>query len=133
MSDSKRAVSDALDIRFDSDAGDDLTIRGYLRELLTTLWSEGEGFSGKRPFGNSGWSGDLFKPLVQHGFINGVIDSDGYLEDYDSEAGVQFVFALINEALKDPAAPIAATGQPRATSTGTSSTTRSAAGKPPLR
>lgn len=112
MKDNKQAVSDALDIRFDSDAGDDLTIRGYLRELLTTLWSEGEGFSGKRPFGNSGWSSDLFKPLVQHGFIKGVIDSDGYLEDYDSKAGVQFVFALINEALKDPDASIATGATP---------------------
>jgi hypothetical protein len=45
----------ALELRFDSDAGDNITIRDYLRILLETLWEEGEGFSGKRPFGNSGW------------------------------------------------------------------------------
>ena len=27
----------------------------YFASLLHTLWIEGEGFSGKRPFGNSGW------------------------------------------------------------------------------
>ena len=37
----------ALEIRFDSDAGDDITIRDYLHKLLKTLWNEGEGFSGK--------------------------------------------------------------------------------------
>jgi hypothetical protein len=31
------------------------TITGYFRALLTKLFEEEEGFSGKRPFGNSGW------------------------------------------------------------------------------
>jgi len=52
------------------------TIRDYLRELFLTLWDEGEGFSGKRPFGNSGWEYDLYIPLVRHGFIKGTIDKE---------------------------------------------------------
>lgn len=44
------------------------TIRDYLKGLLTNLWTEGEGFSGKRPFGNSGWRHDLYRPLIAAGF-----------------------------------------------------------------
>lgn len=43
------------------------TIKGYLKALLYALWDEGEGFSGKRPFGNSGWEGDLLDPLINQG------------------------------------------------------------------
>lgn len=35
------------------------TVKEYLKKLLETLWEEGEGFSGKRPFGNSGWEVEL--------------------------------------------------------------------------
>lgn len=40
------------------------TVKGYLKALLFTLWDEDEGFSGKRPFGNSGWECDLTEPLI---------------------------------------------------------------------
>jgi len=59
------------------------TIREYLTKLLLTLWNEAEGFSGKRPFGNSGWDGEIATALVKSGFISGSIDEDGYLNDYD--------------------------------------------------
>ena len=57
------------------------TIRGYLVTLLATLWREGEGFSGKRPFGNSSWQCDLYIPMIQAGMIEGTVDEDGYLDD----------------------------------------------------
>jgi hypothetical protein len=63
-----------------NDSGAD-TIRGYLVALLRELWAEGEGFSGKRPFGNSGWKWDLYAALVKAGFVVGTFDEDGYLED----------------------------------------------------
>jgi hypothetical protein len=44
------------------------TVRDYLKGLLQNLWIEGEGFSGKRPFGNSGWEYDLYQPLIAVGF-----------------------------------------------------------------
>lgn len=81
----------ALDVRFDSDAGDDLTVRDYLRTLLTTLWEEGEGFNGKRPFGNSGWEYDLYSPLIAAGFITGTLDEDGGVDDYDKTQAYTFV------------------------------------------
>ena len=43
------------------------TVREYLKMLLERLWEEGEGFSGKRPFGNSGWEYDLYAALEEKG------------------------------------------------------------------
>ncbi len=68
----------ALELRFDSDAGENETIRNYLYALLSTLWQEEERFSGKRPFGNSGWEHDLYRPLALAGYVDG--DSHGYVE-----------------------------------------------------
>jgi hypothetical protein len=69
----------ALDVRFDSDAGKDITIREYFRELLITLWEEKEGFSGKRPFGNSGWEYEVHVALAKAGFVD--------LGEWDEECG----------------------------------------------
>jgi hypothetical protein len=74
------------------------TIRGYLKALLSTLWEEGEGFSGKRPFGNSDWEFELYRALVQAGHINGTIDEYGDLDEVDKAAGNKVIFLAI-EAL----------------------------------
>lgn len=63
------------------------TIRKYLVTLARTCWEEEEGFSGKRPFGNSGWTWDVMGALVSGGFIDGRIDLDGFLDDCDEVAG----------------------------------------------
>lgn len=39
------------------------TVGGYLAKLLITLLREEEGFSGKRPLGNSGWLGVIEEAL----------------------------------------------------------------------
>lgn len=85
----------ALEVRFSSDAGYDLTVREYLRTLLMTMWEEGEGFSGKRPFGNSGWEYDLYKPLIAGGFIPGKLDEDGYVDTFDEKVAGPYVCDLI--------------------------------------
>ena len=90
-----KGLLDALEARFSSDAGDDITVRDYLRTLLMTLWEEGEDFSGKRPFGNSGWEYDLYKPLIAGGFIPGKLDDDGCVEDYDRKMADAYVCDLI--------------------------------------
>jgi hypothetical protein len=79
----------------DNDAGAN-TIGDYLKLLLFELWRNGEGFSGKRPFGNSGWEYEVYTALVVAGMIDGKLDEDGYLETCDSDAG----FVLIIEAIK---------------------------------
>lgn len=74
----------ALPMR-ENDAGA-TTVRGYLVELLAALWQEGEGFSGKRPFGNSSWEYDLYEPLAAAGLIAVTLDEDGYIHTFpDSE------------------------------------------------
>lgn len=77
----------------ENDSGAD-TIKGYLKALLFTLWDEEEGFSGKHPFGNSGWTNDIAFALVKGKFIKGSIHiemEDGeitgeYLDDADFKA-----------------------------------------------
>lgn len=49
------------------------TVREFLGLLLLRVWEEQEGFSGKRPWGNSGWEYDLYKPLIEHGFVRGEV------------------------------------------------------------
>lgn len=49
----------------DNDSGKN-TVKEYLLELLLTLWKKEESFSGKRPFGNSGWIYDLIIPVSEH-------------------------------------------------------------------
>lgn len=86
---------EALEVRFDSDAGDNITVRDYLRILLSTLWAEKEGFSGKRPFGNSSWEYELYEPLVKSGFIPGTFNEDGELVTFDYRFANQYVQQLI--------------------------------------
>lgn len=87
----------ALELTAVSDIGE-TTIREYLHALLRTLWAEGEGFSGKRPFGNSGWDYDLYKPLVERGYVDGKLDEDGNIEHLDRKAARKYVAGMIDMA-----------------------------------
>jgi hypothetical protein len=74
------------------------TVRGYLAALLAELWCDGEGFSGKRPFGDSGWESELYYPLIRAGVVAGSLDPDGYLDEVDSHTADEKI-ALAIEAL----------------------------------
>lgn len=74
----------ALELRFDSDVGENITIREYFQKLFLTLWEKGEKFNSKRPFGDSGWKYDIAAPLVEAGFLQGRLDDEGYLFDCDN-------------------------------------------------
>jgi hypothetical protein len=65
--------------------GEIKTIRDYLHGLLRNLWAQGEGFSSKRPYGNSGWEYDLYTALARAGLIEAELDEDGGLEDITDE------------------------------------------------
>lgn len=84
-----------LDLPMAQNDAEAKTIRDYLKALLSTLWEEDEGFSGKRPFGNSGWKGDLQIPLVKAEIVPGKLDSDGYLDDCDDVAADHAIRAAI--------------------------------------
>lgn len=81
------------------------TVRGYLLALLKRVWVDGEEFSGKRPFGNSGWEYDLFRPLVQAGFVEGTLDEWGGIVDVDYDAGNKLIHQAI-DALAEPSSVI---------------------------
>lgn len=70
----------------DNDA-DASSVGEFLGCLLAALWEENEGFSGKRPLGNSDWQWQVYEALVKKGFVAGTLDENGYLEDfpYDQE------------------------------------------------
>lgn len=89
-----------LDLEFESsDLGRTVTIREFFKELLTTLFKEGEGFSGKRPFGNSGWDYDLCVCLVQYEIISGTASEYGGFTDwdYDIKEAEEKILELIKE------------------------------------
>lgn len=91
--------SEVLDLKIqDSDIGP-TTIGGYLAALLSAVVRDGEGFDGKRPFGNSGWVGDLYRPLLAAGLVAGRFDAEGYLEDVDERAAVQLLVGCIEDVL----------------------------------
>lgn len=80
--DTKEAAA-ALDLKFNSNDLGKTTVRLYLKELLKTLLNEGESFSGKRPFGNSGWEWDLAGPLIKAGILKGELDEGDRAESFD--------------------------------------------------
>lgn len=75
-------------------------LREYFYALLETLWTEGEGFSGKRPFGNSGWEYDVYAALIGAGAIDGKLNEDGYVEECDRNEAASLVFKLIEHIFK---------------------------------
>lgn len=84
----------------DNDA-DARTVGHYLRTLLWTIWQDGEYFSGKRPFGNSGWEYDLYKTLISGGFVSGELDEDGYIDSVDEESADEIIFDCIEFVFKN--------------------------------
>ena len=66
-------------------------VRGFLKALLHRMIELGEGFSGKRPFGDSGWEGDLEWALIKGNVIDGTIDEDNYARNANEH---QFVLAM---------------------------------------
>lgn len=50
------------------------TVGQYLVRLAMVMWDEGEDVSGKRPFGNSSWEGEVIEALIRAGLIEGDLD-----------------------------------------------------------
>jgi len=75
------------------------TVGDYLKELLQCVWHDGEGFSGKRPFGNSGWEHEIYQALASEGYIiSESIDGEEHLEIDSSEQ--EKANQLIRSAIK---------------------------------
>lgn len=82
-----------------------VTVREYFELLLESLWREADDFSGKRPFGSSGWQWDIYRELIEAGFIEGTLDEDGYIDKFDESAAEQFVIRQIIRPLCGTSAP----------------------------
>ncbi len=72
------------------------TVKRYFKELLFLLWRDSEGFSGKRPFGNSDWESEVFTAWVTAGLLKGKLDEEGYLQSFDSNKAYRFVYRCID-------------------------------------
>lgn len=58
----------------------------YLERLLQELLRDPEGFSGKRPFGNSGWIHELYECMAKDGMIEVTYDEYGHVDEVPSHA-----------------------------------------------
>lgn len=78
-------AEDIIDLPIpENDAGAG-SIREYLKALLEQLWSEGEAFSGKRPFGNSGWDYELYICLAKIGAVEATFNEYDEIEEITYE------------------------------------------------
>jgi hypothetical protein len=91
-----------LALQLPENASGATTVRGYLIAILAAVWRETEGFSGKRPFGNSSWQCDLYAPMIKAGFVPGTLDEDGYLDGYFDEAPADALILAAIERLGQP-------------------------------
>lgn len=97
MKTTKLTNKEILDLEMQENDAGATTLRGYFYQLLFNLYSEGEGFSGKRPFGNSCWEYEIYAVLVAHKVVKGVLNSEGYIDAVDEEEATAVTFALIDE------------------------------------
>lgn len=67
------------------------SIQFYLIELAKRCWTYEEGFSGKRPLGNSGWKYDVYFALAEGGFIKGKKNEHHDWEDIDVDLADQII------------------------------------------
>ncbi len=76
-----------------------VTIREYMKALLDELLTSGESFSGKRPFGNSGWEGFAAAALITAKQLKGMTDDEeGYAYGYDEQEYAELLSKMV-EAL----------------------------------
>lgn len=92
-----------------TDASDnEVTLGEYLTLLLKGVLGEQEGFDGKRPFGNSGWFGEIAVPLVKHKIVHGKVYYDrdtGEVDsaDYDEHEVLDVLQTALKEMYTKPA------------------------------
>ena len=82
-----------------------ITISEYLSKLLLTVLEEGEGFSGKRPFGESGWKNELTCALAVGGYVIATFSGDGHFEHIHPEQqkkADEYIHGLINYIFNGP-------------------------------
>jgi hypothetical protein len=95
VDDESSKLRQLLALRLGENDAEAVTFRDYLLKLLAAVWREEESFSGKRPFGNSGWKEELFRPAVAAGLVPGELDEDGYVNELDEDTADELIYACI--------------------------------------
>lgn len=75
--------------------GEEKTIGDFFRECLVQLWLENEGFSGKRPLGDSGWDWEIYEALAWAGLIGAEFDEFGEMESCDEQMANDLIFKAL--------------------------------------
>lgn len=88
----------ALDLRFTHEKLGDVSLREFFCNLLVKLWGERGEFSGKKPWGNSGWDEPVYTALIKAGIIYGELDSKGCIKRCDFDEGSEFISNMIAHA-----------------------------------
>jgi hypothetical protein len=73
----------------------ELTIKEFLKELLKTLWLEGESFSARRPFGYSGWEDRVYAKLIRRGIVTGELDGVRNVISVDAKTADKIICDII--------------------------------------
>ena len=84
-----------LDLPMSENGAEAKTVRDYLKKLLLGVWEKNECFSGKHPFGNSGWEHEIYAALVKGGAIEGTLDEDGWIDTIDADAANKMISKVI--------------------------------------
>lgn len=92
----KYTDQEILDLPMEDNDADAKTIGDYFHHVAFQVWVQGEGFDGKRPFGNSGWRRAVEKAMIKARAIEASFDEDGHIKTCDSAAALK----LIEKALK---------------------------------
>lgn len=95
----------SLPMKKGNDAGA-RNVREYLVAIVRAVWEECDGFSGKRPFGNSGWDFELAEAFAGDtaGLIDLVYDDDGEV-NYDTRKlnkMVHLAISVLGDGEKKP-------------------------------
>lgn len=57
------------------------SIREYMALIACEVWRWQDGFSGKRPFGNSGWCWEVYQAVIDRGLVEGVASEDDLTDE----------------------------------------------------
>lgn len=101
---------DVINTRMEENDAEAKTIGDYLKQLLLKLWNEKEGFSSKRPFGNSGWDYDLYATLIKCGAVKGKLDDYGFVEEIDCDQADKMIISIINTIFDQASADVTVEG-----------------------
>lgn len=78
------------------DLNETLAVREWLKRILKQVLIEEESFSGKRPFGNSGWKYDVYATFIENEIVEGELDEWECVVDVDQKKADALLLAIVD-------------------------------------